>query len=88
MLNFVSDTPTPTEHMCSSICSSSFEFAPQLVHQKSLTMDKKKSLQNVLSAKHLVATHEVTDCRSEAVLQKYLLRDFPQKKQYKVWIHS
>ena len=31
-----------------------------------------------------LATHEVTDCRSETVLQKCLLCDNPPKKQYKV----
>ena len=58
-------------------------FAPQLVPQKLLKMNKKKALQNVLSATDLVA-HEVTDCRSETVLQKCLLCDNPQKKEYKV----
>lgn len=44
---------------------------------------KAKFLQNVLRVEHVVATHEVTDCRSEAVYQ-CLLCDNSPKNQYKV----
>lgn len=57
-------------------------FALRLVCQKPLAMIHKKSLRNVFSAQHLVATHEVTDWRSEVVLQKCLLCDNPPKATY------
>ena len=36
----------------------------------------------------VVGIHEVTDCRSELLFQKYLLCGSPPKTQFKVWIHT
>lgn len=57
------------------------------MHQKSLVMNKKKSLQNVFSARHVVAsaTHNVAYYRSEVVFQKRLCCGSSMKKQHEVW---
>ena len=50
----------------------------------SLAMSDKKSYQNVISARHMVAAHEFIDCRSESELRTRSFCGNPPAKQYKV----
>ena len=59
-------------------------FGPGLVQQHFPARNKNKSLQKLLSAQHLVAIHEVTDCHCEAVLHKCFLCDNLPEEPYKV----
>ena len=58
----------------------------RLVHQKSLTMHERKSLQSVLSAQLLVAisVRRAMHRRSEVVSQKYLWCDNPKSNKHEV----
>ena len=73
----ISDTRT-LNHMYFRACSS------KLLFDFSTRMNKKKSSRNAFSAQHLVATHEVTTCRSEALHQERPLCENPTKKRCKV----
>lgn len=53
----------------------------------STSNEQKQVFAELLSAQHLVASHQIADWRSEAFLQKQLLCDNPYKKKYMVWIH-
>ena len=54
----------------------------------SFKMNKKKSLHNILSARHLVATNGVTDCNSETVLCKCLFCDDAPKQKFHAQVHT
>ena len=56
--------------------------------QNSLPMNKETSLQNAFSARRVVAAHEVTDSRSEAMLQTRLLCNQLKKNQCKVEMYT
>ena len=59
--------------------------APRNAHQESLTMKKRKSLPNDLSAKYLVATYEVAARSSKDVLEKFQLCVRHPHQQHKVF---
>ena len=52
--------------------------------QKSLVMNRRKTIQNVLNAQKLFASHKVTDCHCNAIFQKSLLCDNVSKTQYRI----